>query len=77
MVDLNVEIGALKLKNPIMTASGTFGYGEEFADLIDLNKLGGIIVKAQPCTHAKATPIRAWLKPQVACSMLWAFKTRV
>lgn len=45
MVDLSVEIGKLKLKNPIMTASGTFGYGEEFADFIDLNRLGGIIVK--------------------------------
>ena len=45
MADLSVQIGNLKLKNPILTASGTFGYGEEFADLIDLNQLGGIIVK--------------------------------
>ena len=45
MADLSVQIGNLKLKNPVMTASGTFGYGEEFADLIDLNQLGGIIVK--------------------------------
>lgn len=56
MVDLNVEIGALKLKNPIMTASGTFGYGEEFADLIDLNKLGGIIVKGTTLHPRQGNP---------------------
>ncbi len=45
MANLQVNIGSLSLKNPVMTASGTFGYGIEFADLIDLNRLGGIIVK--------------------------------
>lgn len=45
MAELNVNIGALELKNPVMTASGTFGYGPEFADFVDLNSLGGIIVK--------------------------------
>jgi dihydroorotate dehydrogenase (NAD+) catalytic subunit len=45
MVDLSVQIHNLKLKNPVTTASGTFGYGEEFADFIDLNKLAGIFVK--------------------------------
>jgi dihydroorotate dehydrogenase (NAD+) catalytic subunit len=43
--DLKVKIGALKLKNPVMTASGTFGYGDEYAEFIDLNKLGAIVVK--------------------------------
>ena len=42
---LAVNLGRLKLKNPVMTASGTFGYGEEYADYVDLNKLGAIIVK--------------------------------
>lgn len=56
MVDLNVEIGALKLKNPIMTASGTFGYGEEFSDLIDLNKPGGIIVKGTTLHPRQGNP---------------------
>jgi len=42
---LETKIHNLTLKNPVMTASGTFGYGEEFADFIDLNRLGGIIVK--------------------------------
>ncbi len=45
MADLNVNIGALALKNPVMTASGTFGYGLEFQDFIPLDGLGGIIVK--------------------------------
>jgi dihydroorotate dehydrogenase (subfamily 1) family protein len=45
MAELNIEIGKLKLKNPVMTASGTFGYGYEFSDFIDLNRLGGFIVK--------------------------------
>jgi dihydroorotate dehydrogenase (NAD+) catalytic subunit len=45
MANLGVNIAGLKLKNPVMTASGTFGYGLEFADLIDLNRLGGFIVK--------------------------------
>ena len=45
MVRLNVNIGSLRLKNPVLTASGTFGYGEEFADFIDLSRLGGYVVK--------------------------------
>ncbi len=45
MVNLEVNIGNLRLQNPVLTASGTFGYGEEFADFIDLNRLGGFIVK--------------------------------
>ena len=45
MADLRVNIGALALKNPVMTASGTFGYGVEFQDFIPLDGLGGIIVK--------------------------------
>lgn len=56
MVDLSVEIGKLKLKSPIMTASGTFGYGEEFADFIDLNRLGGIIVKGTTLHHREGNP---------------------
>ena len=44
-VDLRVQLGSLSLKNPIIAASGTFGYGIEFAHLVDLNRLGGIVVK--------------------------------
>ena len=45
MADLNVNIGRLALKNPVMTASGTFGYGLEFQDFVPLDEIGGIIVK--------------------------------
>lgn len=45
MAELGVRIGGLALKNPVLTASGTFGYGLEFADFVDLNRLGGFIVK--------------------------------
>jgi dihydroorotate dehydrogenase (NAD+) catalytic subunit len=43
--DLRVKIGPLTLKNPVLTASGTFGYGQEYSELLDLNLLGGIVVK--------------------------------
>lgn len=45
MTDLSVDLGFLKLKNPVLAASGTFGYGLEYAPFIDLNKLGGFVVK--------------------------------
>ncbi len=54
-VSLSVSLGALRLANPIIAASGTFGYGIEFADLVDLNQLGAIVVKglsAQPMEGA-------------------------
>ena len=56
MVDLSVKIGSLTLKNPVMTASGTFGYGEEFADFIDLSRLGGIIVKGTTGERRQGNP---------------------
>ena len=45
VTDLKVTIGSLELKNPVLTASGTFGYGQEFSSIMDLNLLGGIVVK--------------------------------
>jgi dihydroorotate dehydrogenase (NAD+) catalytic subunit len=50
-MNLAVDIGGLKLKNPIMTASGTFGYGPEFDDFIEVDKLGGIVVKGTTLEH--------------------------
>jgi dihydroorotate dehydrogenase (NAD+) catalytic subunit len=44
-VDLSVQVGTLRLRNPIIAASGTFGYGIEFAHLVDLNRIGGLVVK--------------------------------
>ncbi len=45
MAKLNISLAGLEMKNPVMTASGTFGYGSEYKDFIDIEKLGGIIVK--------------------------------
>lgn len=56
MVDLNVKIGNLSLKNPVLTASGTFGYGHEFSDFIDLARLGGVIVKGTTLHHREGNP---------------------
>lgn len=56
MANLTVEIGRLQLKNPVMTASGTFGHGIEFADFIDLSRLGGIIVKGTTLEAREGNP---------------------
>ena len=63
-----VDIGGLELKNPVMTASGTFGYGREFADLIDLNRLGAIIVKGLSLEPSKGNPPLRIVETQ--CGML-------
>jgi dihydroorotate dehydrogenase (NAD+) catalytic subunit len=64
MAELTTKIAGLTLKNPVMTASGTFGYGHEYADLINISRLGGIIVKGttiqpregNPCPRMAETP---------------------
>lgn len=56
MTKLSVNIGSLALKNPVLTASGTFGYGEEFAPFIDLNRLGGYIIKGTTLEHREGNP---------------------
>ncbi len=57
MADLNINLTrGLQLKNPVLTASGTFGYGIEFQDFIDLNRLGGFIVKGTTLKHREGNP---------------------
>lgn len=56
MANLSVNIGSLSLSNPVLTASGTFGYGEEFEPFIDLNRLGGYIVKGTTLNHREGNP---------------------
>lgn len=53
---LEVKLHNLNLKNPVMTASGTFGYGEEFADFIDLSRLGGMVVKGTTGERRQGNP---------------------
>jgi len=55
-MDLTVNIGKLKLKNPAMTASGTFGYGEEYSEFVDLNKLGAVTVKGLSLKPMEGNP---------------------
>jgi dihydroorotate dehydrogenase (NAD+) catalytic subunit len=63
-VDLAIDFAGIKLKNPVLTASGTFGYGEEFAEFVDLNKLGGVIVKGISLKPIKGNPPpRIWETP--------------
>ena len=66
--DLKTDIGGIELENPVMTASGTFGYAWEFEELVDLNRLGGIIVKGlslEPSMGNKPPRI-----VETACGML-------
>ena len=56
MVKTEIKLKGLTLKNPVMTASGTFGYGEEYADFVDLSELGGIIVKGTTLRHREGNP---------------------
>jgi dihydroorotate dehydrogenase (NAD+) catalytic subunit len=66
--DLRVSIGALRLRNPVMTASGTFGYGEEFASLVNLNRLGAVIVKGISLEPRPGNPPPRII--ETACGML-------
>jgi len=56
MVDQKVNLNGLELKNPVLTASGTFGFGEEFTDFMDLSRIGGIIVKGTTIRHREGNP---------------------
>ena len=54
--NLEVEIAGIKLKNPVMTASGTFGYGEEFSPFIDLDRLGAMVLKGITLKPKRGNP---------------------
>jgi dihydroorotate dehydrogenase (NAD+) catalytic subunit len=56
VVNLEVNIGKMTLKNPVMTASGTFGYGEEYAEFVDLNRLGAVVVKGLSLLPKQGNP---------------------
>jgi len=65
---LSVQIGQLTLNNPILTASGTFGYGEEFSSLLDINRLGGLVTKAVSLESRSGNPLPRIA--ETACGML-------
>jgi dihydroorotate dehydrogenase (NAD+) catalytic subunit len=66
--DMRVNIGGIRLQNPVMTASGTFGYAREFDHLIDLNRLGGIIVKGLSLSPTRGNPPPRIV--ETACGMI-------
>jgi dihydroorotate dehydrogenase (NAD+) catalytic subunit len=66
--DLQTTIGGLALQNPVMTASGTFGYGKEFESLVDLNRLGAVIVKGLSLEPARGNPPPRIV--ETACGMI-------
>lgn len=68
MSRLSVQIGQLTLNNPILTASGTFGYGEEFSSLLDINRLGGLVTKAVSLEPRSGNPFPRIA--ETACGML-------
>jgi len=62
--NLSIDFAGIKLKNPVLTASGTFGYGQEYEEFVDLNKLGGVIVKGVSLKPIKGNPPpRIWETP--------------
>ena len=62
MADTRVTIAGVEWKNPVTVASGTFGSGEEFADFVDLNKLGAVTTKALPTCRGQEIPRQGWRK---------------
>ena len=56
MANLKVKLGKLHLKNPVMTASGTFGYGTEYLDFVDMSRIGCIIVKGTTLRERQGNP---------------------
>ncbi|MCL6475865.1 MAG: dihydroorotate dehydrogenase [Firmicutes bacterium] len=66
-VNLSVNLGPLRLQNPVLVASGTFGYGSEYADLVDLNRLGGIMVKGTTLHPRVGNPMPRMVETAAGC----------
>ena len=66
-MNLAVKVGRLELKNPVLTASGTFGFGTEFASYGDISTLGGIVVKGLSCCLFAAC---SYCKPLISCQVI-------
>ena len=85
MVSLSVRLAGVELKNPVIPASGTFGYGREYAEAYDLNILGSFVAfqnrqadvdgVAPPVRPGWAIPSPASLRPPPACSTPWVSRT--
>lgn len=76
MARLEVQVGGLQLKNPVMTASGTFGYGTEYAEFIDLGRLGGIFVKGTTLEPRQGNDYPRMAETPRECSILLVCRTK-
>jgi len=75
-IDLSVDIAGLRLSNPVIAASGTFGFGREFVDYVDLNKIGGISVKGLTLEKGRGTGLRGLPRLRPVFLTVWGFKIR-
>ena len=66
-MDLRVNLAGVELKNPVMTASGTFGSGEEFSEFTDLNSLGAVVTKGVASVPWEGNPPPGWRKSTGGC----------
>ena len=66
-LDMSVSVAGIELKNPVLAASGTFGYGVEFEDVVTLDRLGGFVTKVCPASLCPAIRLRACLRRPPAC----------
>ncbi len=77
MADLGVNIAGVHFKNPVITASGTFGFGQEYARLYDVSRLGGISCKGTTLKERPGNPVREFVKRRQVYSTASDFKIRV
>ena len=66
-ISTSVNIAGVELKNPVMTASGTFGSGAEYSEFVDLSKLGAVVTKGVANVPCRAIRLRVWQKSTAAC----------
>lgn len=74
---LQVSLPGLDLKNPIIPASGCFGFGQEYAKYYDLDLLGSIMIRRQPLNHVLGIQLQEWQRRLLVCSMQLACKILV
>ena len=66
-MNMKVDLCGVTLNNPVMTASGTFGAGEEYSEFVDLNRLGAVVTKGVAMYRGKEIRHRVWLRYTGAC----------